>query len=97
MLEEARFGMFDIAAYMPEDSVVDGLGESKKLSAVRACNRYQLDGTCSEKKRVFLRNFEPVYDEQCLLRASGIKRRIFYCPRRTSTCSSAAKMSSATS
>lgn len=67
VLEEARFGMFDIAAYVPEDSVVEGLGESKKLSAVRACNRYQLDGTCSEKKRVFLRNFEPVYDEQCLL------------------------------
>jgi hypothetical protein len=67
VLEEARFGMFDIAAYVPEDSVVEGLGESAKLSAVRACNRYQLDGTCSEKKRTFLRNFEPVYDEQCLL------------------------------
>lgn len=67
MLEEARFGMFDIAAYVPEDSVIEGLGESRKLSAVRACNRYQLDGTCSEKKRAFLRNFEPVYDEQCLL------------------------------
>ncbi len=67
VLEEARFGMFDIAAYVPEDSVIEGLGESSKLSAVRAFNRYQLDGTCSEKKRIFLRNFEPVYDEQCLL------------------------------
>jgi hypothetical protein len=67
VLEEARFGMFDIAAYVPEDSVIEGLGESKSLSAARACNRYQLDGTCSEKKRAFLRNFEPVYDEQCLL------------------------------
>jgi len=67
VLEEARFGMFDIAAYVPEDSVIEGLGESRKLSAVRACNRYQLDGTCSEKKRAFLRSFEPVYDEQCLL------------------------------
>jgi hypothetical protein len=75
VLEEARFGMFDIAAYMPEDSVVDGLGESKKLSAVRACNRYQLDGTCSEKKRVFLRNFEPVYDEQCLLQGFRDKEK----------------------
>ncbi len=67
VLEEARFGMFDIAAYVPEDSIIEGLGESKKLSAIRTCNRYQLDGTCSEKKRAFLRNFEPVYDEQCLL------------------------------
>jgi hypothetical protein len=67
VLEEARFGMFDIAAYVPEDSVIEGLGEDRKLSAARACNRYQLDGTCSEKKRAFLRNFEPVYDEQCLL------------------------------
>jgi hypothetical protein len=67
VLEEARFGMFDIAAYVPEDAVIEGLGEGQKLSALRACNRYQLDGTCSEKKRVFLRNFEPVYDEQCLL------------------------------
>lgn len=63
VLEEARFGMFDIAAYVPEDSVIEGLGKGRKLSAVRACNRYQLDGVCSEKKRVFLRNFEPVHDE----------------------------------
>ena len=35
VLEEARFGMFDIAAYMPEESVFAGLGESKKLSAVQ--------------------------------------------------------------
>ena len=68
VLEEARFGMFDIAAYMPEDTVIEGLGESKGLSAARACNRYQLDGTCSEKKKTFLRNFEPVYDDQCLLK-----------------------------
>jgi len=67
VLEEARFGMFDIAAYVPEDSVIEGLGESGKLGAARACNRYQLDGICSGKKRAFLRNFEPVYDEQCLL------------------------------
>jgi hypothetical protein len=75
VLEEARFGMFDIAAYVPEDSVIEGLGESKKLSAVRACNRYQLDGTCSEKKRSFLRNFEPVYDEQCLLQGFRDKEK----------------------
>ena len=67
VLEEARFGMFDIAAYVPEDSAFDGLGESKRLSAIRTCNRYQLDGTCSEKKKGFLKNFEPIYDEQCLL------------------------------
>jgi hypothetical protein len=75
VLEEARFGMFDIAAYMPEESVFKGLGESKKLSAVRTCNRYQLDGTCSEKKKDFLRNFEPVHDEQCLLQGFRDKER----------------------
>jgi|GEM_PF-4869224 len=75
VLEEARFGMFDIAAYLPEDSAFEGLGESKRLSALRACNRYQLDGTCSEKKRGFLRNFEPVYDDQCLLQGFRDKEK----------------------
>lgn len=75
VLEEARFGMFDIAAYVPEDSVIEGLGESKKISAVRACNRYQLDGTCSVRKRTFLRNFEPVYDDQCLLQGFRDKEK----------------------
>lgn len=75
VLEEARFGMFDIAAYVPEDSVIEGLGESHKLSAVRSCNRYQLDGTCSERKRTFLRNFEPVYDDQCLLQGFHDKEK----------------------
>jgi hypothetical protein len=67
VLEEARFGMFDIAAYVPEESAFEGLGESKKLSAVRACNKYQLDGTCTDKQKEFLKNFEPVYDDHCLL------------------------------
>ncbi len=67
VLEEARFGMFDIAAYVPEDSAFEGLAESKKLSALRACNKYQLDGTCSDKQKEFLKNFEPVYDDHCLL------------------------------
>jgi hypothetical protein len=75
VLEEARFGMFDIAAYVPEDAAFDGLTESRKLSAVRACNRYQLDGTCSEKKKNFLKNFEPVYDEQCLLQGFRDKEK----------------------
>lgn len=68
VLEEARFGMFDIAAYVPEDSAFEGLQESKKLSAVRACNKYQLDGVCIDKKKKFLQNFEPVHDDQCLLK-----------------------------
>ena len=33
VLEEARFGMFDIAAYVPEDSVIEGLGEGEKLTS----------------------------------------------------------------
>lgn len=75
VLEEARFGMFDLAVYVPEDSVFEGLGESKKLSAMRTCNRYQLDGTCAEKQKAFLRNFEPVYDDQCLLQGFKDKER----------------------
>lgn len=75
VLEEARFGMFDIAAYVPEDSAFEGLGEDKRLSALRACNRYQLDGTCSEKKKNFLRNFDPVYDDQCLLQGFRDKEK----------------------
>ena len=66
VLEEARFGMFDIAVYVPEDSVFEGIGESKRLSAARACNRYQLDGICAEKKKTFLSSFEPVYDDHLL-------------------------------
>jgi hypothetical protein len=67
VLEEARFGMFDLAAYVPEDCAFEGLSEALPVSAARACNRYLLDGTCSEKKRAFLSGFAPEYDEQCLL------------------------------
>ncbi len=75
VVEEAGLGMFDMAAYIPEDSVIEGLGEGRRLSAIRACNRYQLDGTCSEKRRAFLRNFEPVYDERCLLQGFRDKEK----------------------
>ncbi|MCD1294993.1 hypothetical protein CUJ83_08280 [Methanocella sp. CWC-04] len=67
VLEEARFGMFDLAVYIPEDTIFEGIEESKKISAVRACNKYQLDGICSEKKRDFLKKFEPLYDDHLLL------------------------------
>lgn len=66
VLEETRFGMFDIAACVPEGMAIEGLGEGAKLSAARACNRYQLDGTRSWRKRECLRNFEPAYDDRCL-------------------------------
>lgn len=77
VLEEARFGMFDLAVYMPEDCAFEGLSESGQVSAVRACNRYLLDGTCADRKKSFLSNYEPDYDEQCLLtgfkdKATGI-------------------------
>ena len=67
VLEEARFGMFDLAVYMPEDCAFEGLSESGQVSAVRACNHYLLDGTCANRKKSFLSNDEPEYDEQCLL------------------------------
>ncbi len=67
VLEEARFGMFDLAVYMPEDCAFEGLSESGQVSAVRACNHYLLDGTCADRKKTFLSNYEPEYDEQCLL------------------------------
>ena len=67
VLEEARFGMFDLAVYVPEDRAFDGLSESGQVSAVRACNKYLLDGTCADRKKAFLSNYEPEYDEQCLL------------------------------
>lgn len=73
VLEEARFGMFDIAVYIPEDSVFEELKECKSLSAARACNRYLLDGNCNYKKDRFLSNFEPVYNEQGL--QEGFKDR----------------------
>lgn len=73
VLEEARFGMFDLAAYVPEDCAFEGLAESAQTSAVRACNHYLLDGTCADKKRTFLSSFTPEYDEQCLL--TGFKER----------------------
>jgi len=67
VLEEARFGMFDLAVYIPEDCAFDGLSETLPVSAVRACNCYLLDGTCTDRKKTFLSNYEPEYDEQCLL------------------------------
>lgn len=67
VLEEARFGMFDLAVYVPEETSFEGLAESTPVSAVRACNRYLLDGTCGDRKKHFLASFEPIYDEQCLL------------------------------
>jgi len=67
VLEEARFGMFDLAVYVPEDCAFDGLTETPVLSAVRACNRYLLDGTCADRKKTFLSNYEPEHDDQCLL------------------------------
>jgi hypothetical protein len=67
VIEEARFGMFDLAVYIPEDTAFDGIDESKKLSALRACNKYHLDGTCLDKQKTFLKNFEPVYNEHCFL------------------------------
>ncbi len=71
VLEEARFGMFDLAVYVPEDCAFEGLCEALPVSAVRACNRYLLDGTCADRKKTFLSNYETVYDDQCLL--SGFK------------------------
>jgi hypothetical protein len=67
VLEEARFGMFDLAVYVPEETSFEGLAESVPVSAVRACNKYLLDGTCADRKKHFLANFEPIYDDQCLL------------------------------
>ncbi|OPY25242.1 MAG: hypothetical protein A4E28_03285 [Methanocella sp. PtaU1.Bin125] len=67
VLEEARFGMFDLAVYVPEDCAFEGLCEALPVSAVRACNRYLLDGTCADRKKTFLSNYEPEYDDQCLL------------------------------
>ena len=67
VLEEARFGMFDLAVYVPEDCAFDGLSETLPVSAVRACNYYLLDGTCTDRKKSFLSNYEPDYDEQCQL------------------------------
>ncbi|WP_424356792.1 hypothetical protein [Methanocella sp. MCL-LM] len=67
VLEEARFGMFDLAVYVPEETSFEGLTESAPVSAVRACNKYLLDGTCADRKKHFLANFEPIYDEHCLL------------------------------
>jgi hypothetical protein len=67
VLEEARFGMFDLAVYVPEDCAFEGLCEALPVSAVRACNRYLLDGTCTDRKKTFLSNYETVYDDQCLL------------------------------
>ncbi len=67
VLEEARFGMFDLAVYVPEDCAFDGLSETLPVSAVRACNNYLLDGTCADHKKTFLSNYEPEYDVQCLL------------------------------
>ncbi|HUL62652.1 MAG TPA: hypothetical protein VLT35_06275 [Methanocella sp.] len=67
VLEEARFGMFDLAVYVPEDCAFGGLCEALPVSAARACNRYLLDGTCAERKKAFLANYETVYDDQCLL------------------------------
>jgi len=67
VLEEARYGMFDLAVYVPEEVSFEGLTESSLVSAVRACNKYLLDGTCTDRKKSFLANFEPVHDEQCLL------------------------------
>lgn len=71
VLEEARFGMFDLAVYVPEETSFEGLTESAPVSAVRTCNKYLLDGTCADRKKRWLANFEPVYDDQCLL--SGFK------------------------
>jgi hypothetical protein len=67
VLEEARFGMFDLAVYVPEDCAFDGLSETLPVSAVRACNNYLLDGTCADHKKTFLSSYEPEYDVQCLL------------------------------
>jgi len=67
VLEEARYRMFDLAVYVPEETAFEGLVENGQVSAVRACNRYLLDGTCGDRKKQFLANFEPIYDEQCLL------------------------------
>lgn len=74
VLEEARFGMFDLAVYIREDMAFDDIHESRKLSAVRACSKYQLDGTCAEKKKTFLDNFQPVHDDECMLRGFIDKR-----------------------